>query len=110
MAYDPVQSLVAVGSDVGTVTVYGRPDVEVRFELPNGGVVSVLKFAVNQVCVGGARSVGFSFFLALCGCVCCALHSFGVHVVIPHLHRSAVNYMCGRRSPLFLCFGWRRVL
>lgn len=49
MAYDPLQSLVAVGMQSGCVLVYGRPDVEVRITLPKAPKVTNLKFAVNKV-------------------------------------------------------------
>ena len=57
MAYDPVQSLLAIGTNesrygTGQINVYGQKRVEVKLDLPRTASVKILQFCANKlVCV-----------------------------------------------------------
>eukprot|EP00123_Amoebidium_parasiticum_P017897 comp24021_c0_seq1/m.42953 comp24021_c0_seq1/g.42953 ORF comp24021_c0_seq1/g.42953 comp24021_c0_seq1/m.42953 type:complete len:1182 (-) comp24021_c0_seq1:372-3917(-) len=48
VAYDPVQSLIAVGASDGSFVIYGRAGVEIRGSLVAPHSITELHFAINQ--------------------------------------------------------------
>ena len=47
MAFDQIQKLLAIGTRVGSVRIFGRPGVDVEFHHEGGDPVTQLLFVVN---------------------------------------------------------------